>query len=76
MKVKSAVTLSVIAVLVVAAIVVMIWFNPFAAAPVPPKTTKVKRGELVESAAFDVHDLAVLGQSARRNDGRAALRPP
>lgn len=34
------------------AITVLVWFNPFAAAPRPPRTVTVTRGELVETASL------------------------
>jgi len=52
MKLKRVVTISGIVVVLAAAAVVLIWGNPFAAAPEAPKTVKVTRGELVESAAL------------------------
>lgn len=52
MKIKgTAITIGVVAV-VAALAIVLTWLNPFAAAPEPPKTVKVTRGELVESAAL------------------------
>jgi HlyD family secretion protein len=52
MKLRKTLVWSVVGLVVVAAVVVLVWFNPFAAEPAPPRLVTVTRGELIETAAL------------------------
>ncbi|MCZ7607357.1 MAG: efflux RND transporter periplasmic adaptor subunit [Planctomycetota bacterium] len=52
MKLRKTIVWSVVGAVAVAAVVVLVWFNPFASDPAPPKLVTVTRGELVEAASL------------------------
>lgn len=52
MKLRKTLVWSGVGAVAVAAVVVLVWFNPFAADPAPPRLVTVTRGELVEAASL------------------------